>query len=523
MSLKLTPVAMALGLLGLMTLPAWAADANENVLAQQEIIKKLTARTGELEAELKEMKKEIHQLKASENIYTKSLKNVAKQSKDQQQISTGVDKIEIQPASAQYAQKPLIYFIGRNEPLYFTGPAIVSSPYIGEYSQYNASDLVVNFPSVNLDLQILKQRNQMNAYYKDHNVPPPDSLIDLSGRVEGQVVSTRPYTGNHTSNIDLSGAEIDIAAMVNRWSMGYLAMVYDNSRPPNGESRFSNSRLFIDKGFVTFGDLGQEPIYATIGQFFVPFGQYSTSMISDPLTKQIGRIKARALQFGYTKQFAAVNLNAAVYAFRGDSKTSQNSSKINNYGANLDYIINQENWSGDLAVGYVMNIADSLGMQNNGASTGYSGLDSGNNVLNYRVPGLDIHGRINVGSVSLVAEYVTATKPFSPDNLTYNNNGAKPQAIHIEGVYEFSMWGKPSLVAVGYDTTKDALALLLPKQRYVATFSTSVWKDTIQSLEFRHDINYGVGNTAAGQRFAISPSGLGHTSNTVTLQVGVFF
>ena len=71
------------------------------------------------------------------------------------------------------------------------------------------------------------------------------------------------------------------------------------------------------------------------------------------------------------------------------------------------------------------------------------------------------------------------------------------------------------------------MALNLPEQRLAGVFNISLWQDTIESLEYRHDINYNKNQYANGA----SPTGVtnantigpGGASDTVLLQIGVFF
>lgn len=538
---KLTPIATALSLIGLVNLPAFA-EASPSAIdrSEQQLIKKLTSRTAALEGELKQLQQQIRELRSNNNranvIPVRTIhhtQNTAKQTDanqvglpatNEQRNTDNISEAEIIASQRETIQNQpptgKAYYIG-HEPLYIAGNPVVSAPFLGPRSEYNGSDLLINSPWVNLDLHLLQQRQKLNNYYKAHDIVAPDTLVDISGKAEAQVTASRPYTGNRTSDIDLSGAEFDINAMVNKWSMGFLAFSYDNS-PASSGRRVENTRLFLDRGFITFGNLNSSPFYATLGQLYVPFGQYSTSMISDPLTKLVGRSKARTIQLGYSQQYANhTGLNAALFTFRGDSQTTS-TTRINTIGANVDYSFNFTQWNGDIAASYISNMGDAGGMQKNGASTGFTGF-SGNQALDHRVPGVDVRGSLGVGPLTFLTEYVTSTRDFALSNLSFNGRGAKPQALHIEGIYNFPMWGKPSLIALGYDQTKDALALLLPKQRYIAAFSTSFWKDTIESLEFRHDINYGAGNSAAGQNQAVIPNGLGHSSDNAILQVGVYF
>lgn len=557
MRFRLKPVVAGLCLLGVMNVPAFAAvDTNGQ---QEAIIQKLNDRTVALESELKELRSEIKQLRAEKQAVqkhtalVKQTKLAQKSEQGGQNSAAGKVGQNVQrevketqlPQNIVYEQPSSIatggptaqplYFLSKT-PLYLGGSPVVVSPLVGLYSDADVNDLIVNMPSVNEDLRLLRQRQQIAGLYDKFGLPAPDQpIVDLSGRVEGQIMGTRPYAGHRRSDVDLSGAEIDVAALVNSWATGFISINYDNSPPPPGTGRsVDNSRFFVSKAFISIGDLIKSPVYFTIGQFFVPFGQYGSYMISSPLTEAVGRIKARAVLLGYNKVFSpSTTINGSLFAFRGDS-ASNDASNINQFGANLDYTFHHgDKVSGDLAVSYIANIADSEGMQSNGgpgvlsaggaAFTGFATTSPATELLAHKVPGFDARGGIAYGDFSVMAEYVTAAEKFSPLNMTFNSGAAKPMAFHVESVYNFTAWGKKSLVAVGYDVTKDALALLLPKQRYVAVLSTSFWDWTIESLEFRHDINYGAGDFATGQGLPIVPLGLGHASDTVTFQIGIYF
>jgi len=546
MHFKLSPLAAGLCLLGVMSVPVFAAETTTTA-SQEEIIRKLNERTIALESELKVLRGEISQLKTTKvrkatpvaeqpkvatrgKVFAKSSSVAAAAQRLQaaQVPQTGMMfEEQASIATAQPQLEPL-YFLSKT-PMYLGGAPVVTSPMIGLRSEADIGDLIVNMPSVNEDLRILKQRQELIGLYNKFGLPvPTQPIIDLSGRVEGQILSEKPFGSARTNDTDLSGAELDIAALVSPWATGLIAIVYDNNPPAPGTGRHvDNSRVRVDKGFVMIGDLTQSPFYGTLGQFFVPFGQYGSFMVSSPLTQFVGRIKARAALLGYNQSLGSVGaFNGSIVGFRGDSIVG-GTSTVNNYAVNLDYTFGHSKLSGDVAVSYVANIADAQGMQNNGGATGFTGFATTNTTSQHiakRIPGVDLRGSIGYGDFSFLGEYVTATQAFSNTDMTYNNHGARPGAFHIEGVYNFNILGKKSLVALGYDQTQNALALLLPKQRYAATLSTSIWQYTIQSLEYRHDINYSNGNVATGaQGIAVQPSGLGSTSDNVTLQIGIYF
>ena len=420
-----------------------------------------------------------------------------------------------------------------NAPFTFGGMPIVTSPYLGQRSAFDASDLISNYPSVQLSLRLLQQRQKIENVFKDHKIPLPDQpYVDVSGSVQPIAFFTKPYQGTKKSGFDLPTAYVDFFGNINSWVDAFMRISFDNN-PPNSfipqifGPTVSNSRLFLDQGFVSVGNLNRTPFYFTMGQIYVPFGRYSTNMVSSPLTSVLARIKARAVLFGYKQTGEYNGFSAQVFGFKGDSRTSIHSDHINNWGANAAYLLDMKKWHFKLGGSYVANLADSLGMQLNGAGSGFEGLGGqfpdDAQVLRHRVPGVDVHTEFGIGSFGLLGEYLTATREFSPCNLTFNHHGAKPSASNIEAVYNFNVFCLPANIAVGYQTTRQSLAFLLPKDRYIGTFNISLWRDTGKSLEFHHDTNYSDDDRASGQRIRIPNDGLGHSANTVIFQFAAYF
>lgn len=425
-------------------------------------------------------------------------------------------------------------FVTALHPFFIIGTPVISSPYIGINSEFNASDLVVNQPYVNEDLYLLQQRRDISNYLTQNCIPFSDTpVVNLSGKIESQLFKTDHFgnfRNNSAAEIDLTGIELDTEILVNRWVTGLIAFVYDNSPPMSAATSLrliDNSNVFLERGFLTVGNLAYLPVYGTIGQFYVPFGDYSSDMVSSSFPRILGRTKARAIEFGYSQKFdcGRSTLNLATFAFRGPSRTSIDNNGLRNYGANAEYIFTQSKWKIDVAGSYIRSIADALGMQHNGNSGigNFLGFAASNEteILN-PVSGLDARANLSMGAFSVLGEYVTTTRSFSQSVLSFNGRGAKPEAFHTEAAYRFNVYERPSAFILGYDQSTDALGFLVPKTRYAVTVSTSIWKDTIESLEFRHDIDYSATDQAIGQGLA-PINGTGESGNTITFQIGLYF
>ena len=303
--------------------------------------------------------------------------------------------------------------------------------------------------------------------------------------------------------------------------------------------RFTSSILILAFG-RPFCVLGFVWVF---GQMFVPFGVYSNTLVSDPLTKTLGRVQARAIVLGY-KQQSINNFYASAYAFQGASHASA-TTRVNNGGINAGYGFKMNQvFNADVGGGVIANIADSQGMQYTGNQPLFAGfggptvdnvatttgttvsiisVNTGNEQLVHRVPAYDAHILLGFGDqMQFIGEYVMASTNFNPNDMTFNSHGARPQALHLEGVYNLPTFSTPTSLTLAFDMTQNALAIGLPAKRYSFVVNKSWWKDTLQSLEFRRDINYSASSTSSGSGIS-GPSGTHQAVNMVTFQFSYYF
>lgn len=520
MKKTIKPLIIGLSLLGLVTVPLFAAADTGNA----------AARTEALQRQLDQMQKEIKvlqvQLKGTQQKKTHSTKKMM-QHTSSAPAASNPQQSSMPPSPHLYPTSGTSYL---PMDLDVPGQSFVSTgPYIGVPIEYSGTNLIINSPNINEDVSLLKVRHNISSRLRALGVPLEEERSHLlfSGIVEGQAFYQKTQSQPHSSDIDVTAAELDAYLLgPSSWTSALISFEYDNSLANFSNSRIQNSRVLLNKAFVTIGNFSQSPIYGTFGQFYVPFGTYSSSMVSTSLTRILARTKARAILLGYQQQSPDA-FYTSVYVFKGDSHVGSSNS-VKNGGVNLGYRFTQGPFSGDFGGGFINNMADSGGMQSTGNKPLFDGFagtgGSGNETLVHNVHGANLRGLFAIGqSVDLLAEYVGATSRFNSSDMTLNGHGAKPQALNTEASYSFPFFNnKPSSIAVGYGATRDALAIGLPEKRYSLVFNTSFWRDTIESLEFRHDIDYSASSTSSGSTVA-GPQGTGKPSNTVTAQFDMYF
>lgn len=495
------------------------AAAQQNQLSQQEVDKilqreqKLEQQVSVLNAEIKDIKTQQH----SDQRYSETRYHSPEK---------GFGNTVWRPAHPQVTPEQLKRL---NASQLTRGVSVTSSPYMGLRSAYDGSDLLVNISSMNEDLRLLQQRQKLENQVASAGISPDAvdrPLIELSGAIEGQGVYNKPYQGTSNNSIALSRAEFDLLSYISPWVTGFMSVKYDASALPaniqGSGQRAANSRMYLNRGFMTIGNLNKAPVYLSLGLMNAPFGRYFSEMLTNPPTQTFGQTRDPMALLGFYKD----GIYAEGYAFQGDANTSSNNNGINNGGVNVGYKYDNGTDVVNVGAGAINDIADSLGMQKTGAPSmnfqGF-GFSSGTETLVHLVPAVDVHGRLTLNKLTLYSEYITATRSFDPMDLSYNNNsGAKPSALHLEGDYNFNMFNWPSVFTLAYGHSWQALGVNIPKDSYIAEVTTSIWKDTIESIEFRHDQNYPTSDTSGGSGFPVLAS-TGGSQNTVTLQAGVYF
>ncbi len=291
--------------------------------------------------------------------------------------------------------------------------------------------------------------------------------ISLSGLVEVEAGYADTPDGSE-SDIILATVEFGIDAQLTDWVNAHVLFLYEDGMD-NPE---------VDEAIITIANLDESPWLLAAGRMYVPFGNYDSNMVSDPLTLEIGETREEALQAGY---FAG-NFYSSAFVFNGDVN-EDGSSHIDDFGFNLGWAqeASDEHMGYAFGTSWINNLADSDSLQETITDP---------NDLREKVSGVGLHGRLDMGSLVLIAEYLGATESFDVTDLAFDGDGAKPQAWNLEATYLFHFMGREALAGIAWQQTKEALALELPESRFLAACSIEIYQHTVLSLEYAHDQYY---------------------------------
>lgn len=407
----------------------------------------------------------------------------------------------------------------------YFGTFVTSSPYPGVRATYEGNELMSSLSNVNKDLKILLELEQAINFMKKEEIPYPiNPRIFMSGDIEFTGFIQRDAVAHPRSDLDLTGVELDFLIVMAPWIYGFVALDYDNFVDPAlSNSRIASSRIVGESMFLTFGDHSWSPWYLTIGQTYIPFGQYTTyNAIHNPLTKVLFRTIARNVALGFYNDF----LQVALFAYKGDSH-ADSGKNVNNYGLNLGFHFNSTNFDGKIAAGLVRNIADSIGMQ------GVFGDPLNTEQLHKVVPGFDANFNFTWNNWNLLGEYNQGLCPFDAKDASFSSNGttfkgARPRAMDIELAYSFSIRRRASSISFSYSRSWKSLGFNVPKERMTLNWAYHLFRGNLLSIEFNSDKLYGKnnragGNIVRGNPYYLNPSHLGHRDYSFGVDYLIYF
>ena len=306
--------------------------------------------------------------------------------------------------------------------------------------------------------------------------------VSLHGAIEADVRFrwNRPDGGPNTDSsvIIIDNVTLELEAKLAEWAKAVAVLKYEG-----GENK---EHLFMDEAYMTFGGTDEYPMFATAGKVTLPFGDYDTWMIQDPLTQAIGEITDGALVVGYT----ANGFTASLFAYNGLDRWKDEKKgsfpKINGFGAAVKYEYEEED---GLSLNVGTGIVSNLGSSGIGDAIGEFQEDT--------VAGLVLNAMVGYAGFGARVGWVTALQEFN--DLAWRDGGAKPSALVGELSYTVDLGGHETTFALGMQKTWEAVELEdIPEYRYSVATSFGIIEGFAIKLEYFWDKWYDIDDGGEG-------------------------
>lgn len=294
----------------------------------------------------------------------------------------------------------------------------------------------------------------------------PGSLsenITLSGVIE--VEAGYEKNGEDSSDIVVATVEVGIDAQIVKHVSGHILFLYEIDED---ETPFD-----VDEAIISINGEDVVPLYLNAGQMYLPFGNFESHMISDPVTLELGETRESAVVAGFATDW--IDISAGV--FNGDiNETGED--KIESYVACAVFTLPENtvaNFGLTAGASYISNIGDSDFLQD----------DIGAATIEDYVPGYSAFVSISVlDRFFFNAEYLTAADEFAAGELSFDGEQEfKPSTWYAEvavGIIE------DLEIAVHYAESDDCDDVL-PENRYGAAITYGLFESTSLGLEYLHD------------------------------------
>jgi hypothetical protein len=309
--------------------------------------------------------------------------------------------------------------------------------------------------------------------------------ISLSGllEVEGvyEDVDFDAAGSEDASDLVLATVELGIDAELSEHVSGHVLLLWeeDDTEP-----------IDVDEAFMLFDGGNDAPVWVRAGKMYVPFGNFSSNMISDPLTLEIGETNESTVEAGMRMG----DFYALAYVFNGDVDEAGDDNHIDNFGAQVGYALEQDNFSLDASISYINNLVDSDGWE--GELDDFEAeLD-----LDEYVGGLGMHAVVEAGAFNIIGEYILA---LDDPEYVVGTSVEERDAIEVwnlEVGYAFTLFNKEALVGVAYQGSNNGDSFMpegyastdedldfIPKDRYMFTIGAEILPYTSLALEYLHD------------------------------------
>ena len=283
-------------------------------------------------------------------------------------------------------------------------------------------------------------------------------ILTVSGAVEIEASYTDFAGKNAESDTKVATAQINFDAAASDRVKGRIALLHEDG----GEPAIDIDEAYIE---VNHPELAGGTLKVTAGKAYLPFGAFASSMVSDPLTLELGETNRNLILTGWENGKMAVQFGF----YNGDHDTTSHN-VIDNGVAALKFTPTEQISFG---ASYICDLAETNAKLLATAATAYE--DNVNAASAYLT--------LKFAPVTINIEYLGALKEFSEEMLADPDRapeltGRKPRAWFAEATFAPNQdWA----VSGRYEKAKDYQDDVA---RYGATVSYGLDANTVLSLEY---------------------------------------
>ncbi|AJF06242.1 hypothetical protein GSUB_06295 [Geoalkalibacter subterraneus] len=279
--------------------------------------------------------------------------------------------------------------------------------------------------------------------------------ITLSGLLELEAFWEKVEGGEETSDLQLATVELAADVDINENIAGHLALLWEEDETDNIE--VDQAVIFLRhpvpfwRHYVTFAG----------GKMYLPFGNFDSAFISDPLTLELGETNSTAAVFGFQGDLLALHVGA----FNGDVDT-RDDDRIDSWVASLE-LTPMDGLA--FGISYLSDLAESDIELVKDEDLYRSSVAAGGAYLSWQI-----------GGVNLLAEYIAALENFSSEMVGAGEDltGERPWAWNVELSWEPTERWQLGVKAEGAEDFQSDL------KRYGAVVSRGLFRNTVLGLEY---------------------------------------
>lgn len=285
--------------------------------------------------------------------------------------------------------------------------------------------------------------------------------IDVSGFIEVEAGVSRIDYGDPAeadqdeSDVNLANAGVAVEASFSPHADGRVVFKYEEED------------VFVDEGFITLTGAEKIPAYLIAGKQYLPFGNFETHFISDPITLELGETNEGGVVIGYRPLQDLLDVRVGIF----NGKTGK---------AGADNVI--ENYTAGVVVSPMEEIAFGTSYTSNLAAADSFSDEIRFGLKDY-VPGWSIFlTALFFEKISFFGEYLAALESFEAGEVydPADTVNRKPGAWNLELGYAVT---DNFQVALCYGGSTDGGAFI-PQKRYGTVANWGLFENTNLALEY---------------------------------------